>query len=56
MPIRRLQTQCKMTGAMKLEVHLAGKARQVELTRSEGRLTCAIDGQPIDADAVEIEP
>ncbi|MGH9790302.1 MAG: biotin/lipoyl-containing protein [Candidatus Acidiferrales bacterium] len=41
---------------MKLEIHLGGKARHVEVTRSEGRLTCAIDGQPIDADAVEIAP
>ncbi|MGH9815409.1 MAG: biotin/lipoyl-containing protein [Candidatus Acidiferrales bacterium] len=41
---------------MKLEIHLAGKTRQVELTRSAARLACAIDGQPIDADAVEIAP
>ncbi|MGH9794937.1 MAG: biotin/lipoyl-containing protein [Candidatus Acidiferrales bacterium] len=41
---------------MKLEIHLGGKARIVELSRSEGRLTWAIDGQAIDADAVEITP
>lgn len=41
---------------MKLEIHLGGQARIVELSRSEGRLACAIDGQSIDADAVEIAP
>ncbi len=41
---------------MKLEIHLAGKTRQVEVTRTEGRLACVIDGQPIEADAVEIAP
>lgn len=41
---------------MRVEIHLAGKARQVELSRSAGGLACAIDGQPIDADAVEISP
>ena len=41
---------------MKLEIHLGGKARQVELTQKGGRLTCAIDGLAIQADAVEIAP
>ncbi len=41
---------------MKLELHFGGKARQVELARSNGRLACSIDGQAIEADAVEIAP
>jgi len=41
---------------MKREIHLDGKVRQVELTQVNGRLACAIDGQAIEADAVEIAP
>jgi biotin carboxyl carrier protein len=41
---------------MKLEIHLGGKARVVELAQVSGRLQCAIDGKAIEADAVEISP
>ncbi len=41
---------------MKLEIHLDGRTRVVELARADGRLKCAIDGKAIEADAVEISP
>lgn len=41
---------------MKLEIHLGGKVRVVELAQANGRLACAIDGKAIEADAVEISP
>jgi biotin carboxyl carrier protein len=41
---------------MKLEIHLGGKTRTVELARADGRLQCAIDGKALEADAVEISP
>lgn len=41
---------------MKLEIHLDGKARQVELSQANGRFACSIDGKTIEADAVEISP
>lgn len=41
---------------MKLEIHLGGKAREVELAQKNGRLACTIDGRAIEADAVEIAP
>ncbi|MGA8223932.1 MAG: biotin/lipoyl-containing protein [Candidatus Acidiferrales bacterium] len=41
---------------MKVEVELGGIAHSVELTRVDGRLSCLIDGEKLDADAVEVEP
>jgi biotin carboxyl carrier protein len=41
---------------MKLEIQISGKARAVELQRdvNGGRWRISIDGEPVDADAVEI--
>jgi biotin carboxyl carrier protein len=39
---------------MKLEIELGGKTRNVELTRTEDRLHCVLDGRPIEADVVEV--
>jgi biotin carboxyl carrier protein len=41
---------------MKLEIHLGGKARLVELAQANRRMACSIDGKAIEADAVEISP
>jgi hypothetical protein len=45
---------------MKLEVHLEGvsgpQTRVVELQREGERYRIALDGQPVNADAVEIDP
>jgi biotin carboxyl carrier protein len=41
---------------MKLEIELAGKAYSVELLRVGGRLRCVLDGETLEADAVEVEP
>lgn len=41
---------------MKLEVDLGGITRSVDLERVGGRLRCLLDGQPIEADAVEVAP
>jgi len=45
---------------MKLEVHIGGRKRSVDLTRnpatdeSPARWACWLDGQPVDVDAVEV--
>jgi biotin carboxyl carrier protein len=39
---------------MKLEVEIRGRRRSVEITERDGRLLCALDGKPVDADAVEV--
>jgi biotin carboxyl carrier protein len=41
---------------MKLEVRISGKTCTVELQRDTNRWIISLDGQPIDADAVEIAP
>jgi biotin carboxyl carrier protein len=41
---------------MKREVLIEGKKRLVEIDRRNGSWTCAIDGQAVDADVVEIAP
>ncbi len=45
---------------MKLEVHLEGasgsKTRVVELQREGERFQITLDGQPVNADAIEIAP
>ena len=41
---------------MKVEIALDGKNHQVELAKVGDRLRCAIDGVPLEADAVEIAP
>ncbi len=41
---------------MKLEVRIGKQTRVVELEREDGRWRIALDGQPLDADAVEIAP
>ena len=41
---------------MKYEVRLAGKTRMVELARPNGVLKISVDGEPLDADAVEVAP
>jgi len=41
---------------MKIEIALDGQNHQVELARVGGRLRCAIDGVPLEADAVQIAP
>ena len=41
---------------MKVEIALDGKNHQVELAKVGERLRCAIDGVPLEADAVQIAP
>jgi biotin carboxyl carrier protein len=41
---------------MKFEIHISGKTRIVELTRDSDRWRISLDGQPLDADAVEVAP
>jgi biotin carboxyl carrier protein len=41
---------------MKFEIHISGKTRIVELTRDSDRWRISLDGQLLDADAVEIAP
>jgi biotin carboxyl carrier protein len=41
---------------MKLEVHITGRARTVELEREAGDWCATIDGQSLPADVVEIAP
>jgi acetyl/propionyl-CoA carboxylase alpha subunit len=41
---------------MRFEIALAGKPHQVELTQLTDRLRCAIDGVPVEGDAVEVAP
>jgi biotin carboxyl carrier protein len=41
---------------MKLEVHIDGKPRTVELQRTSGRWEISLDGSPVHADAIEIAP
>jgi len=41
---------------MKVEIELGGRTRGVELTRADGRLRCVLDGQALEADAVEVKP
>ncbi|HEY7826202.1 MAG TPA: biotin/lipoyl-containing protein [Candidatus Acidoferrales bacterium] len=41
---------------MKVEIEIAGRTRAVEWTRSGDAWRCALDGLPLDADALEISP
>jgi biotin carboxyl carrier protein len=41
---------------MKVEIEIAGRTRTVKWTRSGGSWRCALDGLPLDADALEISP
>jgi biotin carboxyl carrier protein len=41
---------------MKFDVQISGKTRTVELERDADRWRISLDGQPIDADAIEIAP
>lgn len=41
---------------MKFEVYIGKQTRVVELERGDARWRIALDGQPLDADAVEIAP
>lgn len=41
---------------MKVEIEIAGRTRTVEWTRSGDAWRCALDGLPLDADAVVISP
>ena len=41
---------------MKYEVLLAGKTRVVELTQNDGGWNFSLDGQPLDANVVEVAP
>ncbi len=41
---------------MKFDVRISDKIRVVELARDAGRWRISLDGQPVDADAVEIGP
>lgn len=41
---------------MRYEVRIGKQIRVVELEREDGRWRIALDGQPVDADAVEIAP
>ena len=39
---------------MKLEVHIGGRPRTVELEREGSRLRLLLDGRPVEADSVEV--
>lgn len=39
---------------MKVEIEIAGRTRTVEWTRAGGSWRCALDGLPLDANAIEI--
>jgi biotin carboxyl carrier protein len=39
---------------MKLEVHIGGRKRSVELVARDGKLHCALDGAPVELDTVEV--
>jgi biotin carboxyl carrier protein len=39
---------------MKLEVHIRGRKRVIEVARQDGRLLFTLDGRPVQADAVEV--
>lgn len=39
---------------MKYEVHIGGKTRVVELAREAEKWSVSLDGEPVDADAVEV--
>lgn len=41
---------------MKLEIEIAGKTRIVEWSRAGDAWRCALDGHPLEADAIEISP
>jgi len=41
---------------MNFEIHIAGKDRSVDLTRTADRWQVSLDGQPTNADAIEIAP
>jgi len=41
---------------VKFEVHISGKTREVELERDGKGWRISLDGQPVEADAVEIAP
>ena len=41
---------------MKYEVLLAGKTRVVEFTQENGAWKISLDGNPLDANAVEVAP
>jgi len=41
---------------MKLEIRIGERVRSVEITREGGRLVCVLDGQMLEADAVEVTP
>jgi biotin carboxyl carrier protein len=42
--------------AMKLDIHINGKTRTVELQRTSDRWQISLDGIPTEADAIEIAP
>jgi len=41
---------------VKFEIHISGKTREVELERNGESWHISLDGQPVEADAVEIAP
>jgi biotin carboxyl carrier protein len=41
---------------MKFEIQIDGNARTVQLERTEERWSISLDGDPIDADAIEVAP
>ena len=41
---------------MKLQIELAGRTRTLELTHAGSRLAATLDGQAVEADAVEVGP
>jgi biotin carboxyl carrier protein len=41
---------------MKLEVHISGKTRSIELQRNSDRWQISLDGVAVDADAIETAP
>jgi biotin carboxyl carrier protein len=41
---------------VKLIIEFGGRRREVELAREGRRFSCRLDGQPVEADAVEVSP
>jgi biotin carboxyl carrier protein len=41
---------------VKLDIEIGGAKRRIELIRADGVVRWLIDGQPLDADAVEVSP
>ena len=55
-PRRRGARSAALKATVKLKVQLGGRTREVDIQREGRRLTGTLDGEHVDADAVEVSP